>query len=262
MIVREDDSPGLHPTSQEVRRQLKALLSSQSFTSAPRLSAFLRYVVERALDGTADGVKEYSIGVEVFDRSDAFDPRTDTIVRVQAGRLRKKLAEYYATDGDENSIVIEVPTGGYVPSFRRRGRINPQANSALTLQADDVGARENGASPSQALLSKEQAKDREERYQHVEELNVDLESRNKKSAIDHASVPMISDSSTARQLQRTWLISGIVLSALLMATVGFIVWQQIRTPPRISQTPLVKFGYPPGIAVASPVISPDGQHIA
>ena len=154
MTVREDGLPGLQPTSDEVHRQLEAVSSSRLFTSSPRLSAFLRYIVERALDGTTDGVKEYSIGIDVFDRNADFDPRTDTIVRVHAGRLRKRLAEYYSTNGAADPVVIEVPKGGYIPTFRRRTGFDPQAKLPPSLQSNDVGAEENGESPSQTLLSK------------------------------------------------------------------------------------------------------------
>ena len=103
------------------------------------MSTFLRYIVERALDGTADDVKEYSIGVDVFDRGDAFDPRTDTIVRVHAGRLRKKLAEYYATDGDADPVVIEVPKGGYVPLFRCRSEMDESPSDRYPVERHMVG---------------------------------------------------------------------------------------------------------------------------
>ena len=100
-----------------VRPQLETVLRSPVFANAPRLSGFLRHVVEKTLVGDGAPLKEYSIGVEVFDRGDSFDPRTDTIVRVQARRLRAKLAEYYAGEGRADSIVIELPKGGYVPRF-------------------------------------------------------------------------------------------------------------------------------------------------
>lgn len=112
---------------EEVRHQLTTISASRVFINSPRLNSFLQYIVKRALDGAADDVKEYSIGVDVFDRGDAFDPRADTIVRVQAGRLRKKLAEYYATEGEVDPVVIDVPKGGYVPMFRCRSEADDSA---------------------------------------------------------------------------------------------------------------------------------------
>ena len=84
------------PTADAVRRQLDRILGSPAFSNAPSLSRLLEHLVEQALSGQPDPLKEYAIGVDVFGRSDSFDPRTDTIVRVQARRLRAKLEEYYA----------------------------------------------------------------------------------------------------------------------------------------------------------------------
>jgi hypothetical protein len=77
------------------KTELDRVLRSPSFLRSPKLSAFLRYVVVHALEGNIDGIKEYNIGVEVFDRGSHFDPRTDNIVRSQAHRLRMSLAAYF-----------------------------------------------------------------------------------------------------------------------------------------------------------------------
>src|SRR5262245_40064484 len=88
------------PLSPEpIRAQLARILRSRTFSNAPSLIRFLRYVVERTIEGKAEELKEYAIGVEVFDRGESFDARTDTIVRVQARRLRSKLKEYYDAEG-------------------------------------------------------------------------------------------------------------------------------------------------------------------
>jgi serine/threonine-protein kinase len=78
---------------------------------------FLRLAVERALEGRSDELKEYSIGLEVFDRPASYDPRVDPIVRVEARRLRSKLSAYYKGDGRNDPIVIEFRPGGYAPEF-------------------------------------------------------------------------------------------------------------------------------------------------
>jgi predicted ATPase len=96
---------------------LARVLGSRAFRDAPALSRLLRYLVEHALRGDADRLKEYAVGVEVFGRGESFDPRTDTIVRVQARRLRSRLKEYYEAEGREDPIVIEVPKGHYVAVF-------------------------------------------------------------------------------------------------------------------------------------------------
>lgn len=100
-----------------VETQLARIVSSRQFCNAPRLSRFLAYVVEEALTGRNDRLKGYTIGLEVFDRPEDFDPQTDTIVRVQARVLRQKLDQYYSQDGRGDPIHITIPKGSYGPSF-------------------------------------------------------------------------------------------------------------------------------------------------
>ncbi len=107
----------------QIRVALGAILDSKSFTRSDRCSQFLRYIVEQSLSGNADDLKEYSLGLEVFGRPSSFDPRTDTIVRVQARRLRKKLEEYYYNEGSADPVVIDLAKGAYVPTFRSRNRV-------------------------------------------------------------------------------------------------------------------------------------------
>ena len=105
------------PPPESVRQALTGVLQSDSFARSSRLSRFLRFVVERALAGDEESLKEYTIGLEVFDRGDSFDPRTETIVRVEARRLRNQLSEYYGSQGRADTVRIEVPKGGYRPIF-------------------------------------------------------------------------------------------------------------------------------------------------
>jgi len=111
----------MQPTPDEVRAALERVLASSSFASTNRLSRFLRFVVERTLAGQAERLKEYVIGVEVFDRNERYDPRIDSIVRVEAGRLRAKLDEYYRGAGGGDLVAIRLEKGGYAPYFERRG---------------------------------------------------------------------------------------------------------------------------------------------
>ena len=106
--------------AEAVRAELDRVLASTGFQNASRSSRLLRHVTERTLAGDADQLKEYTVGVEVFDRDASYDPRLDSIVRVEAGRLRSRLDEYYATGGATSTIRIEIPRGGYVPQFIRR----------------------------------------------------------------------------------------------------------------------------------------------
>jgi TolB-like protein len=108
------------PESMQVRDQLNRILASEGFTNSDRLSRFLRYVVERSLSGEAGQLKEYVIGREVFDRNEDYDPRLDSIVRVEAGRLRSKIDEYYNGPGREDDVVIQLRRDSYAPSFELR----------------------------------------------------------------------------------------------------------------------------------------------
>ena len=103
-----------------VGRQLDRILSSGTFRQTARLKRFLTFVVHEALGGRADELKEYVIGVQVFDREASFDPRTDPIVRVQARRLRSRLAKYYGDEGHDDDLLIDLPKGRYAPAFRSR----------------------------------------------------------------------------------------------------------------------------------------------
>jgi TolB-like protein/Flp pilus assembly protein TadD len=102
-----------------VREQMEKILAHPLFARSERMGRFLSFAVERALAGGAGALKEYLIGVEVFDRKDSFDPRVDPIVRVEARRLRAKLKSYYEGDGRSDPLVIEFQSGGYAPRFRR-----------------------------------------------------------------------------------------------------------------------------------------------
>ena len=106
-------------TPQAIRSQLGKILSSDAFIRSRRIQRFLEFIVEEALAGRADQLKEYGIGVAVFDKSDDFEPAVDPIVRNEARRLRLKLIEYYgqtqSREGDQ--VMIDIPKGAYVPVF-------------------------------------------------------------------------------------------------------------------------------------------------
>lgn len=107
---------------EQERAELERLLASGIFDRAPSLARFLTYVCEKYFAGEADQVKEYSVAVEALGRPPDFDYTKDSIVRVEAHRLRKRLMQYYSSAGADHEIQIVIPTGGYVPSFvPRRG---------------------------------------------------------------------------------------------------------------------------------------------
>jgi tetratricopeptide (TPR) repeat protein len=108
------------PTPEEIRDAVDRLIVSSVFARSPQLGAFLRFVVEAVLHGKSDRIKAYTIGVEVLRRDVKFDPQIDPIVRVEATRLRRTMERYYAGPGADDPIVIDLPRGSYVPTFRRR----------------------------------------------------------------------------------------------------------------------------------------------
>ncbi|CAO3380111.1 hypothetical protein [Azospirillum argentinense] len=110
-----------------VRTQLERILASDHFDASERNRRFLRYVVEECLDGRAPQIKAYCIAVSVFNREPSFDPQSDPIVRLEAGRLRRSLEHYYLTAGRDDPIRIVVPKGGYAPRFERMSGDPPTA---------------------------------------------------------------------------------------------------------------------------------------
>jgi hypothetical protein len=103
-----------------VESALARVMASKALRSSPRLRQFLSFVVRHVLAGDEDGIKEYTIGVEVFQRGTRFDPKCDSIVRVEAIKLRRKLHEYYRSEGATDLVTISIPKGGYRPIFHVR----------------------------------------------------------------------------------------------------------------------------------------------
>lgn len=116
------------------RAELRAVLQSHLFTRSPTLTHLLTYLCEKTFAGESGQIKEYSVGLDVFDRRDSFDQDTDSIVRVQANRLRKRLSEYYASEGAAHPIHITIPVGQYVPVFKAMPdqESTPASNVAIT----------------------------------------------------------------------------------------------------------------------------------
>lgn len=111
--------PPCESDAQAASRQLERVLASRGFVRNPRLSRFLRYIVELHLEDRDSELKESLIGIYVFGREPGYDPKKDPIVRTEATRLRARLSEYYQREGKANPVVIELPRGGYVPAFLR-----------------------------------------------------------------------------------------------------------------------------------------------
>ena len=124
----------------EIRKQLGRIVASEALRGSLRLTRFITFVVEATLAGMGDRIKAYTIAIEALGRGSNFDPQSDPIVRVEAGRLRQALARYYAAAGRDDPLVIELPRGTYVPSFRRRGAKSSRPCAAATRHHSHPGS--------------------------------------------------------------------------------------------------------------------------
>jgi TolB-like protein/Flp pilus assembly protein TadD len=113
-----------------IQDQLSTVLASVLFAHAERLGRFLKFVVDETLNGRADRLNQYAIAIDVFDRDETFDPAIDAIVRVEAGRLRSKLLEYYADLGSNDPIRIELPKRSYGATFQHRSGSDDSRSAA------------------------------------------------------------------------------------------------------------------------------------
>jgi adenylate cyclase len=150
-------APPAAPTADAVHQQLHRLVKSRIFARSKELCRFLQFAVEQKLRNRSVRLKEYLIGVTVFDRGETFNPGTDPIVRVQARRLRSKLSLYYDTEGRGDAVLIELPCGGYVPVFRlhtstpqmvraalpTNGALAETRRSVVVLPFMNIGPQEN-----------------------------------------------------------------------------------------------------------------------
>jgi tetratricopeptide (TPR) repeat protein len=103
-----------------IRAAVARIAAAEQFRDSPQLVAFLTFVVEETLAGRGEQIKGYSIAIEALGRDPSFDPQLDPIVRVQATRLRRALSGYYAAEGADDPVVIQLDKGGYTPSFVHR----------------------------------------------------------------------------------------------------------------------------------------------
>jgi TolB-like protein/Tfp pilus assembly protein PilF len=120
-------------TEAKAPEQLERLLASKAFRQSDRLKRFLSFIVEETIAGRGDRLKEFVVGVEVFGKPTSFDPRNDPIVRVQARRLRTQLARYYREEAVDGELLIELPKGGYSPTFRLQKSAPAQRSGSPAL---------------------------------------------------------------------------------------------------------------------------------
>jgi Tol biopolymer transport system component len=237
-----DDQPGHTghaPSPDTAKAQLARILASEIFAKAPVLRRLLVFLVHRTLEGGAAELKEYSIGVDVFDRGVEFDPRVDTIVRAEARRLRSKLVEYYRGPGQTDPILIDVPKGSYAATFRF-------ADGAL---ARDEGsgspiARTNGATTSSIQQPSSIVQDGD--LVAVKPTPLHEEDRIRRAP--KGGSPSL-------------VVAALAAGLMLIVVVARVFWAEAPAPP--IQLSLL----PPGensnfVPEQPPVISPDGTQVA
>ena len=136
------------PTAEEVQQQLNKILSSPIFHGSKRCQQFLEYVCEKALSGEAGALKERMIAIEVFGRQPQTDLGEDTIVRVGAREVRKRLAQFYVTpEGTTAEVRIDVPPGSYAPEFRYVGAVHEEEAPVAAPLPSAATPRGGAASP-------------------------------------------------------------------------------------------------------------------
>ena len=142
----------------EKLQQVERILQSRAMQGSENLKSFLRFVTTKSIDQSTDQLKEYTIATEVFGRSNDFSPRIDSVVRVQASRLRHKLHEYYENEGRTDKIVVELPKGHYCPVFTVNAeateslpKLLPETNGAkVDIQVEPQPQIESTPGPSQS----------------------------------------------------------------------------------------------------------------
>src|ERR1700733_12649769 len=115
---RELNGSAYAPNPVAVREQLKRLLAHQLFTNSKRYPVLLAYTVEQTLLGNASELKERTIGIEAFGREPSYDVNLDPVVRTTAAEVRKRLIQYYYSPEHAGELIVEMPLGSYVPTFR------------------------------------------------------------------------------------------------------------------------------------------------
>src|SRR5271170_1762665 len=105
---------------ESLQTQIQRILQSKAFRTSEVQRNLLAYLADKSIHGSADSLKEYTIGLDVFGKPASFDPRQESAVRMHVGRLRQKLAEYYRLEGAEDPVIVDLPKGGFKVTFEPR----------------------------------------------------------------------------------------------------------------------------------------------
>ena len=243
------------PDNGAVREALERIVASGGFANSPRMSRFLRFVVEETVSGRAGDLKDTVVGLRVFDRPESFDPTVDPTVRVEASKLRAKLARYYETEGRRDSLTIEIPKGHYRATFSTRAGPEPRQPSAVEAsRASPAAFREvvpldtfpepglNDASDGPEFLGRFPKRDHRSSTNVIERSDTELS----------ITAPVIQ---RARRPFR-WLIPTLTGTGVLAA--ALFVWVVWRAPPPGTNLRIQVVTALPGLE-QFPSISPDGS---
>jgi len=194
-------------TADVIREQLDLLVRDEVFRSSKRSVAFLKYVVEKTLTGSADQIKERTIGIEVFGRDPSYDTNIDHIVRTAATELRKKLATYYVDEKHRSELRMGLLPGSYIPRFMLPG----QARTA----ALDPGVESDGAEPA------------------IDTANAHTHS---------APIPLSGERTAAREratARRHWILTFSLVALVALSAVGLYSWAHRASPEDLFWSPVL-----------------------
>jgi len=121
--------------------QIQRILQSKAFRTSEIHRTLLSYLAEKSVSGTADSLKEYTVGLDVFAKPDSYDPRQESTVRMHVARLRQKLGEYYRTEGLEDPILVDLPKGGFKLTFEPR-EVRPEPPPQTPVAPTRWGSKE------------------------------------------------------------------------------------------------------------------------
>ena len=195
-------------TADMIRGQLDLLVRDEVFRSSKRSVAFLKYVVEQTLNGSADQIKERTIGVEVFGRDPSYDTNLDHIVRTAATELRKKLATYYVDEKHRNELRMGLVPGSYIPRFTLTEQSRHPAPEAAP-EADG----------SETVVETQSAR------------------------IQFAPLPMPvtkAAGNEAVRARRRWIPWAAVAASVLLGTIGLYVWLHRPSPEDLFWSPVLE----------------------
>ena len=131
--------------------QVQRIIQSKAFRTSEVHRNLLHYLAEKSLAGTADSLKEYTVGLDVFAKPASYDPRQESVVRMHMARLRQKLAEYYRTEGLTDPIIVDLPKGAFKVTFEPRAAVvAPEAAPTSPASRSRGLDRHSGAAASTA----------------------------------------------------------------------------------------------------------------